>query len=147
MSLPRDIFFNLIGFGLALALGITTLFTSPLLAAAMFIAATLFATWIYENWKGKPQMSRAWAIGVAVFELAVSLFFIYLIYEILVTLPYLSPLDIDLFLILVESVLVVWGVFMDVKEAIEIVRGVPVVLRYVGPVEVRHYVKEVREED
>ena len=78
---PSDIFFNTIGLGLAVYLGVTVLFTSPLLAVGMFIASVIFAIDIYENVFGKPSVGRGSALAVAIFEIIVLGFF----------LPYVVP--------------------------------------------------------
>ena len=89
-SLPSDIFFNMVGLGLALYLAVTVLFTSPLLASAMIIASAIFAIDIYENVYGKPKVGKGSALAVAVFEVVVLVFFLLIIYNVLVTLPYSS---------------------------------------------------------
>jgi hypothetical protein len=144
---PSDIFFNIIGLGLALYLGVTVLFTSPLLAVGMFIASVIFAIDIYENVLGKPSVGRGSALAVAVFEVLVLGFFLLIIYNILVALPY-SSLSLLLILIFLESVFAIYAIAKDLREAYYILIGRPIVLHYVNlDREVKHYVKEVRQED
>ena len=73
--LPPDIFFNLIGLGLAIYLAITVLFTSPLLAVAMIIATAPFAIDIYENAIGRPGIGRGTALVLVILEVFVLGFF------------------------------------------------------------------------
>jgi len=144
--IPSDIFFNTIGLGLAVYLGVTVLFTSPLLAVGMFIASVIFAIDIYENVFGKPQVGRSGALAVAVFEVLVLGFFLLIIYNVAVTLPY-SSLSLLLILVFLESVFAVYAIAKDLREAYEVLSGKPIVLHYVNiDREVKHYVKEVREE-
>jgi hypothetical protein len=144
--IPSDIFFNTVGLGLALYLGVTVLFTSPLLAVGMFIASVIFAIDIYENVIGKPSISRSGALAVAIFEVLVLGFFLLIIYNVLVTLPY-SSLSLLLILVFLESVFAVYAIAKDLREAYDVLSGKPIVLHYVNiDREVKHYVKEVREE-
>jgi len=144
--IPSDIFFNTIGLGLAVYLGVTVLFTSPLLAVGMFIASVIFAIDIYENVFGKPQVGRSGALAVAIFEVLVLGFFLLIIYNVAVTLPY-SSLSLLLILVFLESVFAVYAIAKDLREAYEVLSGKPIVLHYVNiDREVKHYVKEVREE-
>ena len=145
--IPSDIFFNTIGLGLAVYLGVTVLFTSPLLAVGMFIASVIFAIDIYENVFGKPSIGRVSALAVAVFEVLVLGFFLLIIYNVLVALPY-SSLSLLLILIFLESVFAVYAIAKDLKEAYDVLSGRPIVLHYVNlDTGVKHYVKEVRQED
>ena len=144
---PSDIFFNTVGLGLAVYLGVTVLFTSPLLAVGMFIASVIFAIDIYENVFGKPSVGRGSALAVAVFEIIVLGFFLLIIYNVLVALPY-SSLSLLLILIFLESVFAIYAIAKDLREAYDILIGRPIVLHYVNiDREVKHYVKEVRQED
>jgi hypothetical protein len=144
---PSDIFFNTVGLGLAVYLGVTVLFTSPLLAVGMFIASVIFAIDIYENVFGKPSVGRGSALAVAVFEIIVLGFFLLIIYNVLVALPY-SSLSLLLILIFLESVFAIYAIAKDLREAYYILIGRPIVLHYVNlDREVKHYVKEVRQED
>jgi hypothetical protein len=144
---PSDIFFNTVGLGLAVYLGVTVLFTSPLLAVGMFIASVIFAIDIYENVFGKPSIGRGSALAVAVFEVLVLGFFLLIIYNVLVALPY-SSLSLLLILIFLESVFAIYAIAKDLREAYYILIGRPIVLHYVNlDREVKHYVKEVRQED
>jgi len=144
--IPSDIFFNTIGLGLAVYLGVTVLFTSPLLAVGMFIASVIFAIDIYENVFGKPSINKGGALAVAVFEVLVLGFFLLIIYNVAVTLPY-SSLSLLLILVFLESVFAVYAIAKDLREAYEVLSGKPIVLHYVNiDREVKHYVKEVREE-
>jgi hypothetical protein len=147
-SLPSDIFFNTIGLGLALYLAVTVLFTSPLLASAMIIASAIFAIDIYENVYGKPKVGKGSALAVAVFEIVVLGFFLLIIYNVLVTLPY-SSYSLLLLLIFLESVFSIYAIAKDLREAYDVLSNKPIVLHYVNLDRevVRHYVKEVREED
>ena len=145
--IPSDIFFNTVGLGLAVYLGVTVLFTSPLLAVGMFIASVIFAIDIYENVFGKPSVGRGSALAVAVFEVLVLGFFLLIIYNVLVALPY-SSLSLLLILIFLESVFAIYAIAKDLREAYYILIGRPIVLHYVNlDREVKHYVKEVRQED
>jgi len=145
--IPSDIFFNTVGLGLAVYLGVTVLFTSPLLAVGMFIASVIFAIDIYENVFGKPSVGRGSALAVAVFEVLVLGFFLLIIYNVLVALPY-SSLSLLLILIFLESVFAIYAIAKDLREAYYILSGRPIVLHYVNlDREVKHYVKEVRQED
>jgi len=145
--IPSDIFFNTVGLGLAVYLGVTVLFTSPLLAVGMFIASVIFAIDIYENVFGKPSVGRGSALAVAVFEVLVLGFFLLIIYNVLVALPY-SSLSLLLILIFLESVFAIYAIAKDLREAYDILIGRPIVLHYVNlDREVKHYVKEVRQED
>jgi len=145
--IPSDIFFNTVGLGLAVYLGVTVLFSSPLLAVGMFIASVIFAIDIYENVFGKPSIGRGSAIAVAIFEIIVLGFFLLIIYNILVALPY-SSLSLLLILIFLESVFAVYAIAKDLKEAYDVLSGRPIVLHYVNlDIGVKHYVKEVRQED
>jgi len=144
---PSDIFFNTVGLGLAVYLGVTVLFTSPLLAVGMFIASVIFAIDIYENVFGKPSVGRGSALAVAIFEIIVLGFFLLIIYNVLVALPY-SSLSLLLILIFLESVFAIYAIAKDLREAYYILIGRPIVLHYVNiDREVKHYVKEVRQED
>jgi len=144
---PSDIFFNTVGLGLAVYLGVTVLFTSPLLAVGMFIASVIFAIDIYENVFGKPSVGRGSALAVAIFEIIVLGFFLLIIYNVLVALPY-SSLSLLLILIFLESVFAIYAIAKDLREAYDILIGRPIVLHYVNiDREVKHYVKEVRQED
>jgi hypothetical protein len=144
---PSDILFNTVGLGLAVYLGVTVLFTSPLLAVGMFIASVIFAIDIYENVFGKPSVGRGSALAVAVFEVLVLGFFLLIIYNVLVALPY-SSLSLLLILIFLESVFAIYAIAKDLREAYYILIGRPIVLHYVNlDREVKHYVKEVRQED
>jgi len=144
--IPSDIFFNTVGLGLAVYLGVTVLFTSPLLAVGMFIASVIFAIDIYENVFGKPSISKGGALAVATFEVLVLGFFLLIIYNVAVTLPY-SSLSLLLILVFLESVFAVYAIAKDLREAYEVLSGKPIVLHYVNiDREVKHYVKEVREE-
>jgi len=144
---PSDIFFNTVGLGLAVYLGVTVLFTSPLLAVGMFIASVIFAIDIYENVFGKPSVGRGSALAVAIFEIIVLAFFLLIIYNVLVALPY-SSLSLLLILIFLESVFAIYAIAKDLREAYYILIGRPIVLHYVNiDREVKHYVKEVRQED
>ena len=144
--IPSDIFFNTIGLGLAVYLGVTVLFTSPLLAVGMFIASVIFAIDIYENIFGKPSIGKGGALAVATFEVLVLGFFLLIIYNVTVTLPY-SSLSLLLILVFLESVFAVYAIAKDLREAYEVLSGRPIVLHYVNiDWEVKHYVKEVREE-
>ena len=144
--IPSDIFFNTVGLGLAVYLGVTVLFTSPLLAVGMFIASVIFAIDIYENVFGKPSISKGGALAVATFEVLVLGFFLLIIYNVAVTLPY-SSLSLLLILVFLESVFAVYAIVKDLREAYEVLSGKPIVLHYVNiDREVKHYVKEVREE-
>jgi hypothetical protein len=147
-SLPSDVFFNMVGLGLALYLAVTVLFTSPLLASAMIIASALFAIDIYENVYGKPRVGKGSALAVAVFEIVVLGFFLLIIYNVLVTLPY-SSYSLLLLLIFLESVFSIYAIAKDLREAYDVLSNKPIVLRYINLDRevVRHYVKEVREED
>jgi len=145
--IPSDIFFNTVGLGLAVYLGVTVLFTSPLLAVGMFIASVIFAIDIYENVFGKPSVGRGSALAVAIFEIIVLGFFLLIIYNVLVALPY-SSLSLLLILIFLESVFAIYAIAKDLREAYYILIGRPIVLHYVNlDREVKHYVKEVRQED
>jgi hypothetical protein len=145
--IPSDIFFNTVGLGLAVYLGVTVLFTSPLLAVGMFIASVIFAIDIYENVFGKPSVGRGSALAVAVFEVLVLGFFLLIIYNVLVALPY-SSLSLLLILVFLESVFAIYAIAKDLREAYYILIGRPIVLHYVNlDREVKHYVKEVRQED
>lgn len=145
--IPSDIFFNTVGLGLAVYLGVTVLFTSPLLAVGMFIASVIFAVDIYENVFGKPSVGRGSALAVAIFEVLVLGFFLLIIYNVLVALPY-SSLSLLLILIFLESVFAIYAIAKDLREAYYILVGRPIVLHYVNiDREVKHYVKEVRKED
>jgi len=144
---PSDIFFNTVGLGLAVYLGVTVLFTSPLLAVGMFIASVIFAIDIYENVFGKPSVGRGSALAVAIFEIIVLGFFLLIIYNVLVALPY-SSLSLLLILIFLESIFAIYAIAKDLREAYYILIGRPIVLHYVNlDREVKHYVKEVRQED
>jgi glucan phosphoethanolaminetransferase (alkaline phosphatase superfamily) len=144
---PSDIFFNTVGLGLAVYLGVTVLFTSPLLAVGMFIASVIFAIDIYENVFGKPSIGRGSALAMAIFEIVVLGFFLLIIYNVLVALPY-SSLSLLLILIFLESVFATYAIAKDLREAYYILIGRPIVLHYVNlDREVKHYVKEVRQED
>jgi len=144
--IPSDIFFNTVGLGLAVYLGVTVLFTSPLLAVGMFIASVIFAIDIYENVFGKPSIGKGGALAVAIFEVLVLGFFLLIIYNVAVTLPY-SSLSLLLILVFLESVFAVYAIAKDLREAYEVLSGRPIVLHYVNiDREVKHYVKEVREE-
>jgi len=144
---PSDIFFNTVGLGLAVYLGVTVLFTSPLLAVGMFIASVIFAIDIYENVFGKPSVGRGSALAVAIFEIIVLGFFLLIIYNVLVALPY-SSLSLLLILIFLESVFAIYAIAKDLREAYYILISRPIVLHYVNlDREVKHYVKEVRQED
>jgi len=144
---PSDIFFNTVGLGLAVYLGVTVLFTSPLLAVGMFIASVIFAIDIYENVFGKPSVGRGSALAVAIFEIIVLGFFLLIIYNVLVALPY-SSLSLLLILVFLESVFAIYAIAKDLREAYYILIGRPIVLHYVNiDREVKHYVKEVRQED
>jgi hypothetical protein len=144
--IPSDVLFNTIGLGLAVYLGVTVLFTSPLLAVGMFIASVIFAIDIYENVFGKPNISKGGALAVAIFEVLVLGFFLLIIYNVAVTLPY-SSLSLLLILIFLESVFAVYAIAKDLREAYEVLSGKPIVLHYVNiDREVKHYVKEIREE-
>jgi hypothetical protein len=144
--IPSDIFFNIVGLGLALYLAVIVLFTSPLLAVGMFIASAIFAIDIYENIFGKPSISKGGALAVAIFEVLVLGFFLLIIYNVLVTLPY-SSFSILLILVFLESVFAVYAIAKDLREAYDVLSGKPIVLHYVNlDREVKHYVKEVREE-
>jgi hypothetical protein len=144
--LPSDIFFNTVGLGLAVYLGVTVLFTSPLLAVGMFIASVIFAIDIYENVFGKPSISRSGALAVAIFEVLVLGFFLLIIYNVLITLPY-SSLSLLLILVFLESVFAVYAIVKDLREAYDIMSGKPIVLHYISiDREVKHYVKEIRQE-
>jgi len=144
--LPPDIFFNLTGLGLALYLAITVLFTSPLLAVGMLIASAIFAIDIYESVFGKPSVSRSGALIVAIIELLVLGFFLLIIYNVLVALPY-SSLSLLLILIFLESVFAVYAIAKDLREAYDVLSGKPIVLHYVNmDRKVKHYVKEVCQE-
>ena len=144
--IPSDIFFNTIGLGLAVYLGVTVLFTSPLLAVGMFIASVIFAIDIYENVFGKPSINKGGALAVAIFEVLVLGFFLLIIYNVAVTLPY-SSLSLLLILVFLESVFAVYAIAKDLREAYEVLSGKPIVLHYVNiDREVKHYVKEIREE-
>jgi len=144
---PSDILFNTIGLGLAIYLGVTVLFTSPLLAVGMFIASVIFAIDIYENVFGKPSVGRGSALAVAIFEVLVLGFFFLIIYNVVVALPY-SSLSLLLILIFLESVFAIYAIAKDLREAYDILIGRPIVLHYVNiDREVKHYVKEVRQED
>jgi len=146
-SIPSDIFFNTVGLGLAVYLGVTVLFTSPLLAVGMFIASVIFAIDIYENVFGKPSVGRGSALAVAIFEILVLGFFLLIIYNVLVALPY-SSLSLLLILVFLESVFAIYAIAKDLREAYYILIGRPIVLHYVNiDREVKHYVKEVRQED
>jgi len=141
-----DIFFNTVGLGLAVYLGVTVLFTSPLLAVGMFIASVIFAIDIYENVFGKPSISRSGALAVAIFEALVLWFFLAIILNVLIALPY-SSLSLLLILIFLESVFAVYAIAKDLMEAYKVLGGRPIVLHYVNiDREVKHYVKEVRQE-
>jgi hypothetical protein len=145
--IPSDIFFNTVGLGLAVYLGVTVLFTSPLLAVGMFIASVIFAIDIYENVFGKPSVGRGSALAVAIFEIIVLGFFLLIIYNVLVALPY-SSLSLLLILVFLESVFAIYAIAKDLREAYDILIGRPIVLHYVNiDREVKHYVKEVRQED
>jgi len=145
--IPSDIFFNTVGLGLAVYLGVTVLFTSPLLAVGMFIASVIFAIDIYENVFGKPSVGRGSALAVAIFEIIVLGFFLLIIYNVLVALPY-SSLSLLLILVFLESVFAIYAIAKDLREAYYILIGRPIVLHYVNiDREVKHYVKEVRQED
>jgi hypothetical protein len=145
--IPSDIFFNTVGLGLAVYLGVTVLFTSPLLAVGMFIASVIFAIDIYENVFGKPSVGRGSALAVAIFEIIVLGFFLLIIYNVLVALPY-SSLSLLLLLVFLESVFAIYAIAKDLREAYDILIGRPIVLHYVNiDREVKHYVKEVRQED
>jgi hypothetical protein len=145
--IPSDIFFNTVGLGLAVYLGVTVLFTSPLLAVGMFIASVIFAIDIYENVFGKPSVGRGSALAVAIFEVLVLGFFLLIIYNVLVALPY-SSLSLLLILVFLESVFAIFAIAKDLREAYYILIGRPIVLHYVNiDREVKHYVKEVRQED
>jgi hypothetical protein len=144
---PSDIFFNTVGLGLAVYLGVTVLFTSPLLAVGMFIASVIFAIDIYENVFGKPSVGRGSALAVAIFEVLVLGFFLLIIYNVVVALPY-SSLSLLLILVFLESVFAIYAIAKDLREAYYILIGRPIVLHYVNiDREVKHYVKEVRQED
>jgi len=146
MRLPPDIFFNLTGLGLALYLAIIVLFTSPLLAVGMLIASAIFAIDIYENVFGKPSISRSGALIVTIIELLVLGFFLLIIYNVLVALPY-SSLSLLLILIFLESVFAVYAIAKDLREVYDVLSGKPIVLHYVNmDREVKHYVKEVCQE-
>jgi hypothetical protein len=61
-------------------------------------------------------------------------------------LPY-SSLSLLLILIFLESVFAVYAIAKDLREAYDVLSGKPIVLHYVNiDREVKHYVKEVREE-
>jgi len=144
--LPPDIFFNLIGLSLAIYLAITVLFTSPLLAVAMIIATAPFAIDIYESAIGRPGLSRGTALALVILEIFVLGFFLLIIYNVLVALPY-SSLSFLLILIFLESVFAVYAIAKDLREAYDVLSGKPIVLHYVNiDREVKHYVKEIREE-
>jgi len=144
--IPSDIFFNTIGLGLAVYLAITVLFTSPLLAVGMVIAGVLFAIDIYENVLGKPRVGRGSALAIGLFEVLVLGFFLLIIYNVLVTLPY-SSFSLLLILIFLESVFAIYAIAKDLREAYDILAGRPVVLHYIKvDGGVKHYVKEVCEE-
>jgi len=143
---PPDVFFNLIGLGLAIYLAITVLFTSPLLAVAMIIATAPFTIDIYENVIGRPGISRGTALVLVILEVFVLGFFLLIIYNVLVALPY-STFSILLILIFLESVFAIYAIAKDLREAYDVLSGRPIVLHYVNiDREVRHYVKEVRQE-
>ena len=144
--LPPDIFFNLTGLSLAIYLTITVLFTSPLLAVAMIIATALFAIDIYESAIGRPGISRGTALALVILEIFILGFFLLIIYNVLVALPY-SSLSFLLILIFLESVFAIYAIAKDLREAYDVLSGKPIVLHYVNiDREVKHYVKEVREE-
>ena len=144
--LPPDIFFNLTGLSLAIYLTITVLFTSPLLAVAMIIATALFAIDIYESAIGRPGISRGTALALVIIEVFALGFFLLIIYNVLVALPY-SSLSFLLILIFLESVFAIYAIAKDLREAYDVLSGKPIVLHYVNiDREVKHYVKEVREE-
>ena len=143
---PPDVFFNLIGLGLAIYLAITVLFTSPLLAVAMVIATAVFAIDIYESVIGRPGISRGTALALVILEVFVLGFFLLIIYNVLVTLPY-SAFSLLLILIFLESVFAVYAIAKDLRETYDVLSGKPIVLHYVNiDREVKHYVKEVRQE-
>jgi hypothetical protein len=145
--IPSDVFFNTVGLGLAVYLGVIVLFTSPLLAVGMFIASVIFAIDIYENVFGRPRVGRSGALAVAIFEVLVLGFFLLIIYNVLVALPY-SSLSLMLILVFLESVFAVYAITKDLREAYDVLSGKPIVLHYVNiDREVKHYVKEVRQED
>jgi hypothetical protein len=144
--LPPDIFFNLTGLSLAIYLAITVLFTSPLLAVAMIIATAPFAIDIYENVIGRPGISRDTALVLVILEVFVLGFFLLIIYNVLVALPY-SSLSLLLILIFLESVFAVYAIAKDLREDYDVLSGKPIVLHYISiDREVKHYVKEVRQE-
>ncbi len=146
--MPRttsDVFLNAVGLGLALYLAVTVFFTSPILAAAMAVAAVIFTVDIYENVYGRPRAGKGSAAAILVFELVVLLFFGLIIYNILIVLPYVS-FSLLLLLVFVESVLAIYAIAKDLREAYDVLKGKPVIIRYVRGAEVRKYVKEVREE-
>jgi hypothetical protein len=145
MLRASDVFFNMVGLGLALYLAVTVLFTSPILAAGMAVAAVVFAFDIYESVYGRPRAGKGTATAIFGFEFVVLAFFALIIYNIVVVLPYISFSTL-LLLIFIESVFAVYAIAKDLHEAYDVLKGKPVVLRYVGPVEVKKYVKEVREE-
>jgi len=90
---------------------------------------------------------RGSALAVAIFEIIVLGFFLLIIYNVLVALPY-SSLSLLLILVFLESVFAIYAIAKDLREAYYILIGRPIVLHYVNiDREVKHYVKEVRQED
>jgi hypothetical protein len=109
----------------------------------MIIATATFTIDIYESAIGRPGISRGTALALVILEIFALGFFLLIIYNVLVALPY-SSLSLLLILIFLESVFAIYAIAKDLREAYDVLSGKPIVLHYVNiDREVKHYVKEV----
>lgn len=134
-----------VALGLAVSLAAWAFIVSPTFVALLVLSAVLAGIDLYVVVKGWQDLAK-W-IDVALIALDVITIFVaaFLLYTFASALPY--TLNLAGVGILVESVALLWVGMANLRDAATVLLGRPLrSLRYVGPAEVRRYVREVREE-